>query len=84
MRDTVVKGSEDDLLHVPEGAGITEIVPEAQGNPGKLQPASSAAEIRHGIITILRCCIHGGPSLKMLHYNMVKRVHTIEIWIVKG
>ena len=62
VRDPVVKGREAELLHVLIWGSISEVVPEAERDGGKQEPAVSAARIAHGPVTCFRCLIHMDSS----------------------
>ena len=62
VRDPVVKGREAELLHGFEGRRVPEVVPEAERDGGKQEPAVSAARIAHGPVACGLCLIHIGSS----------------------
>ena len=62
VRDPVVKGREAKLFHVFKRRCVPEVVPEAERNGGKQEPAVSAARIAHGPVTCFLCLIHMDSS----------------------
>ena len=64
MRDSIVKRSENKLLHIVEIILAAKIMPKSQRNGRKLQTALSAAKIFHALISVFFCLIHSFSSFK--------------------
>ena len=67
MGDALVKSREQKLFHIIKIARISEIVPQAQRDGRKLQAASSAAAVFHGIITGWCWLVHENSPFSVSH-----------------